>query len=391
MELFYDLIYGRIDFQVDGGFLELFMSRCKKEDIRLKNVKREGETVYGAVRRIDLKNLYSAATVSGMNVKIIKRFGFPDIFIRYRRRMGIPFGIFIFFILTGILSSFVWSVDISGAEIIPLEEFTAALQENGIKKGALCERIQCDDAEFVLSKKYPELLWINVYRAGSRIFVTVREREDMSFEKEEIYSNIVAAKDGEIVRADIFSGEGILYPGTAVVKGDLLVSGVDTFKDGTVRFLDCDAVVRARTKNYVNCCSAKEIEVQKIEKCKEKYFLYFFGLKLPVSFVDKSDDFTENGYFFCSGDIIFPVGIIRQQHKTFVDEHISLSEKQAVLLAFYDFSVASFNIYKNTEVLERKISISTKEGATVDAEFLCIEDIAQKKRFTVESDGTVIR
>lgn len=391
MDFFYDLVYGRLDFYACGGFLELFMSCCKKNGVRLKNLKCSNGSVNGSMRRIDLENVLDAAKKSGMEIEISERFGFPDFFIRYRKRVGIPIGIFLFFVLTGMLSSFVWSVDISGTDIIPIEEFTMALQENGLKKGALCEHIQCDDIEFALSKKYPELLWINVFRAGSRVFVTVREREDISFEKEEIFSNIVASKDGEIVRADIFSGEGVLYPGTAVVKGDLLVSGIDTFRDGTVRFLDCEAVVKARTKNYINCCSAREIDVQRIEKCKDKYFLYFFGLKLPVNFVDKSDSFTQNGYFFSSGDVVYPLGIIREQHKTFAAEHISLSDKQAVLMAFYDFSVAAFELYRNADVLERKINISKTNGVTVDGEFFCVEDIALKKRFTVESDGTVIR
>lgn len=392
MRFLYDAIYGRISFCAREGFCELFLSLCNEKEIQLENVKRREDGIDADVRRFELKKVFEAASSSGMNIKITRRRGLPDILIKYRKRLGIPFGILLFAVIIGWLGCFVWSVDISVSEnIIPYEEFVSVLEANGIRKGVLSRNIDYRDVEYILCEKYPQLQWINIRCVGSRIFVTARQREEQSFDKEEIYSNIVASKDGEIVRADIFSGEGVLYPGTAVVRGDLLVSGIDTFRDGAVRFLDAKAVINAITVNYVNCFSAREIQVKRTDYCKDRYLLYMFGLETVVLPCDKCENFTENAYFFSSSDVVFPLGIIRQNHKTMKAVSITLDEGQSSLLAFYDFSTASLALYEKVQVLEREISLNTEGGVSIDGRYKCIEDIAEKKRFTVESEDTPIR
>lgn len=386
-----EIFFGKISFEVKDGFSDLFLSHCRKSGIVLNNLKISDNVISASVTRYSIENVFKAAEESGNTVKIIKRYGLPDVFIRYRKRLGIPLGLLVFAVILGFLGSFVWSVDISGTEKIPLENIERVLFETGIRKGALCENLQCRDAEFVLYNTFPEISWVNVLPVGSRVFVTVKERTDISADDSTVYSNIIAAKSGEIVRADIFVGEGFFYPGSAVEKGDMLASGVITFRDGRVKFVDCEGVVLARTKNTVNSFAPNRFEAMRTQVCKEKYLLYFFGLRIPLGVSVKAEDFTENRYFLTIPDIVLPLGLVRRHFVTLENKEIILEDCEAKLMAFYDFSKASLPLYKASQVIEREISFSDGDVVNFEAKYICVEDIAEKKIFTVNERDADLR
>lgn len=381
-------VSGRVCFEATDGFTELFIRNCKESGIDLYDVSVNKNSLCAEVRYKDIDSVYSAAIKSGMTITVKKRSGLKHLYVKYRRRYGIPVGILLAVIITAVLSSVVWSVEVYGNEKIPYETLIGLLEEAGVKKGRFADSIDCDDAEYFMLNNIPELSWISIYSTGSRIFAEIREREEtIPFSDKITYNNIVAAKDGEIVRADIFTGDGKIYPGTAVVKGDLLVSGVVTMRDGGVKFVNSEAVITARTRNTVSAAASTEFTAEKTSQCKDRYLLYFFGLQIPLGFGNKENSFTENRYFFDSGNIVFPIGLVRQNYYSFEASTVMLSEEEAALLAFSDFSESALALYENAEILESEIKFNFASQIYVEGKYLCVEDIAQKKQFTVEDTG----
>ncbi len=385
-EKLHDMIFGKISFSATEGFSDIFISDCRKNGLLLYNVIRTEDGIKAEVSHSDVGELMKTASKSGTRIIIQKREGIPDLIIRYRHRYGIPIGLFVFVIILAVLTSMIWSVDIEGADKIAYEEIEAVLEESGVRKGIFSSTVNCKDIEFSLYKRFDKLSWVSVTIIGSRAFVEVRERATEEQSKEEIYSNIVAAKDGEVVKAEIFCGEGEIYPGTAVVKGDLLVSGVKTYRDGAVEFVDSEARISARTTNHIFSSTPTEISVYKKSECKDNYFLYFFGLGLPLGIYVKGDDFTENRYFIKNSDVVFPVGLIREQRYTYSSVDLTLTENQALLIAFYDFALSALKLYEKCEILEKNLSLTVNSGVGINGNFLCVEDIALKKSFTVETE-----
>ncbi len=384
-EKMYFLIHGKIDFSADGGFGDRFIDFCRREGVSLYNFSDKGETFSGSTERKNLKALRAAAEKSGMNIRIIKRSGLPFWFFRYRRRYGLPLGAVLFLVIIHILSMMLWSVEITGNELITDEAVESILRDCGVKNGVFVSSLQCDDIEYVLYEKLDGVLWVSVFNAGSRLFVDIREKvPESETADDKSYSNIVASKDGEIIRADIFSGEGKIPPGTPVLKGDLLVSGVVTLSDESVRFVNSEADIYARTKNTVSSSAPLEAQVLTVEKCKDDYFLYIFGAKLFSGGFDKYNCFTDSCRYFESRDVIFPVGLVRRTSYSLEKKQLKLSTEQALLLSFSDFSKSAFAIYKNADVLERSISVSTRDQVFTEGVFLCEENIALEKSFTVE-------
>lgn len=380
---------GRIYFSAKGGFDALFLEECRNLSIKVYDIAKTEECINGSVKNKDIKFLMKAASKSGMEIEILARYGFPYIFYKYRKRIGIPIGLLFASIIVAFLSSMIWSVEIRGEINIPNEEIIKILERNGVSKGSFVDTVQCRDVEFALYEEIEQLSWVSVYIAGSRVFVEIKERpETVGIEERSIYSNIIASKDGEIVRANIYQGEGELYPGTAVQKGDLLVSGTIKFADETEKQIRAKADIYARTYTHINSSTAKRINASRIVENKNRFSVYFFGLILPWADNDDQLKNFENKYLFESLDIVFPVGTIRNNFMLLENSEIMLTDRQALLIAFYDYSESSMFLYKNSEVLEREINIIVDSQITIESKYLCIENIAEEKIITATADNS---
>lgn len=381
---FYDFLFGKAEFIAKDGFTDEFIEACSRNKIRIFNFIRKGSDLTGSVRFADIDALESSAEKCGMRLEIIKRYGLPHIFYRYRKRFGIPVGLLIFAIISAVLHSVVWTIDITPTEFIPLEQIEEALNEAGAHVGIFADSFDCKEAEYYLYEKFEDISWVNVRIAGTRMFVSVSEVKAKEKLNESRYTNIVALKDGEIVNAEIFRGEGKLYPGTAVVGGDLLVSGILNHRDGSVQFVDSEAEIYARTNSYISSEAPLYVNVKRLVKCKDIYFPSFFGISLLDLLPVKGYDFTLSSCFIDGGDVVFPVGIIRKHFYGLEDICRSLRENESALLCFRDFSFLALRLYNKAEILSSEISYSSDIATRFSGSFTCIEDIALKKEFTVE-------
>ncbi len=382
--VFSDFIFGLIHFYVSGGFADEFIENCSKSKALIFNLKRTGNEISGACRFSEIEKINEAAESSGMTLTVTKRYGLPHLFYRYRKRYGIPAGLLIFTVITAILHSVIWSVEISPTEFIPSEQIIETLKEAGFCEGVFSDTVSCKEAEYLLYEKFEDISWVNARITGSRLFVTVSEVKAKEKLKTDKFTNIVAGKDGEIINAEIYKGEGKIYPGTAVVKGDMLISGIVNHRDGSVKFVDCEGKIFARTKNFLQSSIPQKINVSRLKVCKDICFPVFFGITLKDVHNVKDLCFTESRYFCDGGDVTFPIGLIRKHIYGFEDVVLELTDNECALLCFRDFSFLSVKLYENAEILDAEISKTSENAAQFSGSFLCIEDIAVKKEFTVE-------
>lgn len=378
-------INGKIKMLIKDGFSDLFFSECKDKGIILKDVMTNENGYIFEVSKAASEKIADVAANCGMDSAIISSRGLPAIFGRYRKRLGIITGIILSVAVLFILSSSVWSIDIAGNDVVSDRDITELLNENGVKKGVFAKTILTDDVEFMIEKAFPEVSWVTASVTGSRLLIEIKERtEDKTENREGIYTNIVASKDGEIISADIFKGEGKLRPGEAVVKGDLLVSGVITYKDGRVKLTDSEAEIMARTKNTVVSHIADNLTVEVITECKDKYLPVFFGAGEGDDTPDKENHFTSNAFFLCADDIVFPVGFIRENEITTEKRQISPDSGELLLIVFSDFAKASAELYKSAQITDREIMINFDGQISVEAIHRCIENIAEKREIFFE-------
>ncbi len=376
---------GYVKFTVKDGFAETFFKECKKINISLFGVSSVKGGISAVVKRNSLSLLFDCAKKAGMEIHIDKRAGLPYIISRYRLRVGIPIGFLLGFFMFLFLTSVVWSVEISGNEAVSEYDITEVLNENNVKVGSFTENIDCKAVESELREQIDGILVATVNIFGTKIFVDITEgvaAPEITDEKQ--YTNLIAAKDGEIVRFDVLKGDGELEVGMPVVKGDLLVSGVEALNDNTMRYVHAKALVVARTSTVISTSTALNFKAQKISRFSNRYLFYLFGLKIPLWFAQNGTNTYENKYFADTENTVFPLGFIREVSSETQTADIALSEEQGRLICLNDFALKAFDVLSDAVIVDSLSSFSVSNQIKIESKYTCEEDIVQELVFEVE-------
>lgn len=390
-----NLIYGVSEIRLENGFNELFIRECKNNGVSFIDMKISDNYIDIRVKYGFYAKVASLAEKTLMNTVSVKHTGIPFLYYKYRKRIGIPVGLMLACLILFLLSSCIWSVEITGNERLSDEQLLTVLNSSAVSVGVFSDTIISSDIEYMLYNSFEEISWVSVQIVGSRMFIELKER-DISYESTDNkeFCNIVAAKNGEVLRADIFEGRGALQPGTPVVKGDLLVSGIVEFRDGRACFVNAKADVWALTKNHITTGTAYKIDIYKPSETENLYGLSFFGLNLPGEKNNKTADsrcatYTQK-YLFNAGDVIFPLGLIRQFSVELEHSYVELTAIEAILISVSDYAEAVIKLAENTEICKKSEKISTGDCIYIEGEIECIENIAEKKYFTVEETENLV-
>ncbi|MDR3207313.1 MAG: sporulation protein YqfD [Oscillospiraceae bacterium] len=244
-----NFLRGSVEVDIEGAFPERFLNICAQNGIEFWGLRRLDDThLRVRVHPSGWRAMPPFALKAQCRVSLVKQRGVPFFLWRYRRRHGFILG---FLLTLGVLyglSQFVWEFEVVGNELVSSETILRHLAEIGVKPGIYGPSIDIATIKNEMMLHIDELSWLTVNRQGSLATVEVRER----IPKPEILPadqpcNIVAAKDGLILRVDARTGSAQVKAGETVTKGQLIVSGVvDSNLVGT-RFLHAQADVYART------------------------------------------------------------------------------------------------------------------------------------------------
>ena len=381
------LLCGSVTFRATGGFPDLFLEGCAKRGVRLENVRRGNGTLNARTGERTFPAAEQAAREAGMTVEVLRRAGLPRLARRYRARIGLPVGLLLGTLLLLFLTGRIWQVTVTGQTFLGEEEILDAMGELGLVPGARIRKLDLKSVEEQAQQRLPRLSWIAVNRIGCRAEVEVREIiETPELTDEKDYANLVAALDGVIVSADVLEGAGQPLVGSAVVKGDLLVSGIIEMKNGFQRFVNAKALVKARTKTELSVSFPQRMEAERPVRRRDVYSLRFFGLTIPLGrrLSDGETEYAEKDIQYRK--TVFPIGIQRESCAAYETGTFTLSEEDALLVCFSDFCEQAFERYRDAELLKRSCPLSVRGGtARVTARSECVEEIAQRQPFTVES------
>ncbi len=278
---FYRILFGYLRVRFDGDFKERILSLCAQNGIVLWSTKLKGEKIESNISVREFKHLRTIVRGKGIKAHIVKKRGVPFVTNRYKRRYGILAGVIAFFLIIGLMSDYIWIIDVNGNNKITDKYILSACNSIGIKNGIRKDSIYPKIEREKLMLKLEGIAWASLNIEGSRLTVNVTETKEKDKETEK-FSNLKASADGVIKKIDIVSGTSVVKVGQAVMKGDLLVSGIIETVDGT-RFV--------KSKGEIIALSQKEIVLKEDYKqkpliftgeIKTKRVLEIFGLKIPL-------------------------------------------------------------------------------------------------------------
>ncbi len=379
---FLRFLFGYVSFTARGGFSERFLNLCCLKKIILWDLKNNNGVISACTDCVSYKKIRSVARKSGMKVRIKRKYGLPFFLNNHKRRTGVIAGLLIGAALLLILSTRIWSIDVIGNVDVPSEKIIGVVQELGVRKGAAGAKINIKSTEFAALQKLQELSWLNINISGSKALIEVREAVDSpETDEDKSPADIVAARDGIITIIRPFNGTAEQEVGNAVVKGDLLISGIEENGDKSVSFCRAKGYVVAKTNRSIKYNQPEIIVAQKPIAIKKRYILNLLSFNIPLGRINKEESYHEKRELVIN-NVTLPFGITECTETVYEEKEIALSQAQRNALGFLRFADICTSEFRYLEVEESEI-ISDNNGM-YSGKFVCIENIGKEHPMQIE-------
>lgn len=223
-------LQGYVVIVVEGKQIEKFINMAVSKGYNLWDIYQPRDNLMLA--KVDL-GVYPAlrhvARACRCRMRIRDKKGLPFMAVKIRRRRMLAVGAFLFFVSLYILSSFIWSVEVTSnreLHLITREQVLEEVSDLGLRRGALRFALDTKEIGESLEKEFPQISWVGVEVRGTKAIVSVVEKILPGEESARGPGNIVAQKDGIIKEILVLSGEPKVAAGDTVKKGEILISGV---------------------------------------------------------------------------------------------------------------------------------------------------------------------
>lgn len=381
-------IFGYVSFTASSGFGERFINLCRLNNIQLQNLKSHNSVLYAQTDIDSYKRIRPVAKKSGMKVRISRKHGLPFLFSRHKNRFGLAIGAVFCALFVLFFSTRIWRIEVTGNNRVPSEEIISVFYDLGIYKGAASDRINASEIEAAALRRLPEISWLNINISGCTALIEVRETvEKPVTDNDDTPVNLVAARDGQLIILRPFNGTAEAAVGSPVLKGDLLISGIEENKDLSANLCKAEGYAVARTTRKAELLLPMNFTVSKPVSFKKSYTLHFLLFDIPIG---KSDPpgFAESS-FLCIKNVELPLGITETTANTFSEDNCILDKNDAMLLAALRFNEARSEEFRGIQVEKDRVDVQVGDNAVViSGEYDCIENIGVASPIEIENNAS---
>ena len=381
------VLRGRVRYRVREVFPDVWLERCDRAGVRIYLLEKGRGVLEFETEAADRQNVFAVSEACGAKTEVLRETGIPGFLRRRKKRIGVPVGFFLFIVIHMILSGVVWTVQVEGLETIDETRFLRYMEGAGIHPGAFSAAIDCNEAELYAGGYGERIERVSVNLIGGRIYIRVKEREPTPrLRAQNVYANVVAAKAGEVLHADVYSGMPQISQGDAVEKGQLLASGVVEKEDGQTYLTRAAARVIARTVNVVSVSTAARLSVERVGSIRKSAVPVFF-LRRQERHVKKDPaEVYYNSRLLRGGNSVLPVGYTSVRRVVFETCEIEPGPEDLLLICITDHAHTVFCKLRDAEVLSHTQRIDRGNGVSIESRFVCKEDIAKERVFSLLND-----
>ena len=372
---------GYVIFTAVGKFTARLINLATVSNIAIINPIGEKGILTAQVTIADYKELCKIRKKAMVKLKVVKKVGLPFVLYKNRKRKGLLVGAVLFFVINNILSMFLWTIDINGANTVSKYEIQQCLKDNGVYIGALKKNIDVGKSERDFALQLGKVGWMSVNIMGSTATVEISESYDIPKIADKSPCNLKAVKTGQIVKMDIRQGKNSVSLGDGVAKGQLLVSGIIDIADtGKYSFVHSDGEVYAKVTEKKSINIPKNINYSKISPVESRRLIGFSNISLPIDFINLNNVYstrvtTEN---FVLNNVTMPIKIITQHNYTLENKKEKCSKNYAEKYSNTLFTLEDIFTHWDCNIQKREIAFTeNKNDYIFTAEYNCIENIAE--------------
>lgn len=297
-------VNGVILMEIQSLIPEKFINAMWKNNIHLKNIKKKSITTMTVeINLKDYDKIRNIAKRTGTRIRIIKRRGPIFFIIKLKRKITLVSGIVLFIGIIYYLSTFIWRIKINSEQELPPYTIRQQLKSYGIKPGISKNRIDVYKIEKDLIKDNDNIMWAKVRIQGSELNVNIIQRKSPpNIVEENTPCNLIAKRDGKVVRAYTTKGTAVVKPGDDVKKGQLLVKGEQGLEGSTYSVHAAGYIICTTTYEASEAVKVNDVKNERTGKKVENYYINFKGKKLYLkkdnNKFNKYDKIEESKFIF---------------------------------------------------------------------------------------------
>lgn len=384
-------ILGYVKFTFQNGFSEGFINDCFKNNLNIKDI---AKTENGISAKTDIKTyfkLHHIALRHGGKVRIVKRKGLPFLFLPFKRRWGILFGIVFSVFLISFMGGFIWNVTVVGNDRVNSAKIIDYLAQNGFKTGVRWNDTDKENLEFGVMAEFDEVSWISINKIGSLALVEINETRDKpNITDNSKITNVVATDDGIITHVTALGGWNIVKAGDAVSKGDLLISGINESEvDEKNHFAHAHGTVLANVNKTLSLNISREQKEKNFYKSVEYKSLIFFGLEIPLYLRTEQGEFDE---FISKSNIVYndfrlPIGVKTKKREYYTVTSNRLSDEALQELSQSELEKLKEKEFKDAEIISENIDFEMLDNVCViTGSYNIVKNIGIEQEILFEDD-----
>ena len=239
-----------------------------------------------------------------------------------------------------------------------------------------------------IMSKYDGVSWMSINPIGTTLSVNISEKvEPPNVQDNTEPCNIVAKCDGVIKNIKVTEGRAVVKVGDAVVKGDVLISGIVEYSNGSVVMKQARGeVIAACEEIYSSTVPLKrEIFVDTGEK-KVRNVIHFFNLKIPlyIGELDASWEKNVERKPITIDGVELPCGVTKGVFSKKIKQTEFLSLEKAVELGKKDIENKLKIHDKNSKIELLKEDIKQDESAMIlTQKFSVVESIGNSEKVLI--------
>lgn len=361
----WNILRGYATIKIEGKQAVGLVSRLASEGISLWKVSRSGEdelTACIAVR--DFFRIRTAVYDAGCRVHVLSRKGMPFWLLAFRFRPVLLWGALLFVGVLAVLSQFVWKIEVTGCLNLSADDVMAALELEGVTVGMPVSQVEYSGLGNRLVTRLDGAAWAGVTVEGSRVLVTVVEKDALpETEGDESYGSIVADRSGVLSSITVYEGTALLKEGDRVDPGDVIVEGrYPDSANGDIRLTQARADVECRVWYTARAFCKSEASAPVRTGRTETVTIVRTGpleSQTPSSF----SSYDAERVLSCEiRNFFLPVSVFTETRYELSTQTVQRSaEEQRTLAGESAWSRLTAQIPKDAEIVDQKISYSETE------------------------------
>ncbi len=389
---FLRFLRGYFYFVCEGTFSQKIISICAKARVVLWDLKGEKGKLAGCALQKDIDFLISAASEAGCDINIVYVKGAPKFIEKNKKRMGLAIGLALFLMIINVLSMFIWNIDINCSDDICISDTMQKIESLGIHKGLLKFGIDQNEKNREIMRNLNDTAWVSVNVDGVNLEIEISKQEKKpQILETETKSNIKAARSGQITEINTKSGTKECKIGDAVIKGQVLISGICEDILGGLRICHAEGEVIADTQYTVDISVPYNIKRTVLSKeYYEKNDVEILGVKIPVYFYypEEKDFLTaQSNCAYCFSDTKIPVILKNTRLYPAKEECLTISEEQAKQTATMILQLKKLFCFSDKEIKDVKLKyIKDAKKLNLCAEINCSEDIGEQHELLLDEN-----